>query len=274
MRASLNSLQAIPDGVVGWCDEELNGRLPGRWPVSGSVVQSTLERVDEQAWKRTRLVTCCGMLRSVMSLPRLPVPDITRTLDGYLRSVQPILLVDEHNGGPSFAVAYARQQALVKSFLNGPASRAQARLRALDKVSPHNWLDDNFWVKKTYLEWRAPLLLNSNWWLTFVNDSNIPPEVVTNRADGITPWQVRRAACLVHGILDFKHRIRSYVSSLFPLLSLTIGVSSQELYPDTTRIGTIMPSILTSAYIQPTRSVVKTFHVPNIQHLPCPSSFV
>ena len=160
------------------------------------------------------------MLRTVMSLPRLPVPDIARTLDGYLRSIQPLLLADEHSGGPAFAAAYAHQQALVKAFLDGPARRAQARLRALDKVSPHNWLDDNFWTKKTYLEWRAPLLVNSNWWLTFVNDPDVPPEVVTSHAGGITPWQVRRAACLVHGILDFKCRMHSYVSSPFALLSL------------------------------------------------------
>ena len=163
-----------------------------------------------------------GMLRTVMSpLSRLPVPDIRKTLDGYLRSVRPVLLADEHSGGTPFAVAYARQRALVNAFLDGPAHRAQARLRALDSVSPHNWLDDNFWMKKTYLEWRAPLLVNSNWWLAFVNDSNVPPEVVTNRAEGITPWQVRRAACLVHGILDFKYRMHSCVSFPFPLLSLT-----------------------------------------------------
>lgn len=161
------------------------------------------------------------MVRSVMSqLPRLPVPDIKRTLDGYLRSIQPVLLADEHSGGPPFAAAHARQQALVHAFLDGPARRAQARLRALDKTSPHNWLDDNFWVKKTYLEWRAPLLLNSNWWLTFVNDPDVPPQVVTNPAEGITPWQVRRAACLVHGILDFKYRMYSCVFSPLPLLWL------------------------------------------------------
>ncbi|KAF8440414.1 acyltransferase ChoActase/COT/CPT [Boletus edulis BED1] len=161
------------------------------------------------------------MFRTVMSqLPRLPVPDIKKTLDAYLRSVQPLLLADEHSGGTPFAVAYARQRALVKAFLDGPARRAQARLRALDTVSPHNWLDDNFWMKKTYLAWRAPLLVNSNWWLAFVNDPNVPSKVVKNRAEGITPWQVRRAACLVHGILDFKHRMHS-----------------QDLYPDTTRIG-------------------------------------
>lgn len=204
-------------------------------------------------------------------LPRLPVPDIRKTLDGYLRAVQPVLLADEHSGGTPFAVAHARQRALVNAFLDGPARRAQARLRALDAVSPHNWLDDNFWMKKAYLEWRAPLLVNSNWWLAFVNDPDVPPKVVTSHAEGITPWQVRRAACLVHGILDFKHRMRSCVSSPFPF-SLAHAPGSQDLYPDTTRTGTTTSLLLASAYTLPTRSVAKALHFPNIQHLPSPST--
>ncbi|KAF9243394.1 acyltransferase ChoActase/COT/CPT [Melanogaster broomeanus] len=151
---------------------------------------------------------------------RLPIPDLRKTMDKYLKSIQPVLLADEHTGGPSFSTSYAHQRALVNAFLSGPGPLAQARLLALDKASPHNWLDDNFWMKKTYLEWRAPLLINSNWWLTFVNDPDVPEEVVTDDGEGLTPWQVRRAACLVHGVLDFKHRM-----------------ASQELCPDTTRTG-------------------------------------
>ncbi|KAF9223779.1 acyltransferase ChoActase/COT/CPT [Gyrodon lividus] len=153
-------------------------------------------------------------------LPRLPIPDLRKTMDRYLRSIQPVLLADEHAGGPSFSTSYARQQALVSAFLTSPGPHAQARLLALDKASPNNWLDDNFWMKKTYLEWRAPLLINSNWWLTFVNDHDVPEEVVTDDGEGFTPWQVRRAACLVHGTVDFKYRMES-----------------QELYPNTTRTG-------------------------------------
>lgn len=207
-------------------------------------------------------------------LPRLPVPDIRKTLDAYLRSVQPILLADEHSGGPPFAVAYARQRALVNAFLDGPGRRAQARLRALDSVSPHNWLDDNFWTKKTYLEWRAPLLINSNWWLAFVNDPNVPREVIANHVEGITPWQVRRAACLVHGILDFKHRIHSCVSSPFPLLPLTFATEQpgplSRRHSD--RYYCVFLPHLTSAHMPPARYLAKTLHFPNIQPLSCPSA--
>lgn len=83
----------------------------------------------------------------------------------------------------------------------------------LDKSSPNNWLNDNFWLDKAYLEWRAPLLLNSNWWLVFKHDNNIPSECIrgsigieNSDAEGITPWQIRRASWLTSRILDYKEQ--------------------------------------------------------------------
>ncbi|KIM64248.1 hypothetical protein SCLCIDRAFT_115593 [Scleroderma citrinum Foug A] len=153
-------------------------------------------------------------------LPRLPVPDLPKTMAKYMVSVQPVLLQDELDGGPPFTEALRKHEDIVRSFLNGPGQTAQARLLALDKASPHNWLDDNFWLKKIYLECRAPLLINSNWWLTFINDTDVPEKIITDQGQGFTPWQIRRAASLVHGVVDFKYRVQS-----------------QELYPDTTRVG-------------------------------------
>lgn len=90
-------------------------------------------------------------------------------------------------------------------------------LSELDQASPHNWLDDNIWLKKAYHEWREPLLVHSNWWLSFINDVNIPKEVLSGKeakysiADtGLTRWQVRRASLLVHRILDFKAQLERY----------------------------------------------------------------
>lgn len=53
-----------------------------------------------------------------------------------------------------------------------------------------------------------------------------------------------------------------------------LRATSQDLYPDTTRIGTVTPTIITSAYTQPTRCVAETWHLPDIQPLPYPSTFV
>lgn len=65
-----------------------------------------------------------------------------------------------------------------------------------------------------------PLPVNSNWWLAFLNDENVPEvirripagtvytEIPTSPSwAGVTPWQVRRAAWLVSRILDFKERM-------------------------------------------------------------------
>ena len=84
---------------------------------------------------------------------------------------------------------------------------------ALDKVSPHNWLDDNFWMTKAYLEWRAPLLVNSNWWLALADDLLIPKSALSgetnNNRVGTTFWQLRRAAWLLHRVLQFKDSVLS-----------------------------------------------------------------
>jgi carnitine O-acetyltransferase len=81
----------------------------------------------------------------------------------------------------------------------------------LDKNSPHNWLNDNFWARKAYLEWRAPLPINSNWWLSFHNDNLVPSHVLAGSSkgtlSGYTPWQIRRGAWLVHRFLKFREEM-------------------------------------------------------------------
>ena len=78
-------------------------------------------------------------------------------------------------------------------------------------MSPYNWLDDNFWINKAYLEWRAPLLVNSNWWLAFSEDPLIPRSALSgetnNNRAGTTFWQLRRTAWLIHRILQFKDNV-------------------------------------------------------------------
>ncbi|KAG6888425.1 hypothetical protein C0992_008505 [Termitomyces sp. T32_za158] len=168
------------------------------------------------------------------TLPRLPVPDLRQTLDRYLASLEPLLLEDERLGKSSFESAYSLRCKLAQSFESGIGKLLQERLhgpppsvflhQALDRASSSNWLDDNFWMQKAYLEWRAPLLINSNWWLAFHDDHLIPQGALTgessdNRA-GITLWQVRRAAWLIYRVLEFKGKL-----------------DEGEIHPDTTRTG-------------------------------------
>ncbi|KAJ6531909.1 carnitine acetyltransferase [Mycena capillaripes] len=154
-----------------------------------------------------------------LSLSRLPVPDLRKTLDRYLKSLEPFLLEDEAHGGLPFQTAYSLRAKWADEFAAGVGKLCQDRLLALDRASPNNWLDDNFWANKAYLEWRSPLLVNSNWWLAFQDDELIPAHAKEEMTE-ITPWQVRRGAWLVHRVLCFKDRL-----------------DRQELYPETTRTG-------------------------------------
>ncbi|KAJ2922360.1 hypothetical protein H1R20_g14739, partial [Candolleomyces eurysporus] len=157
-------------------------------------------------------------------MPRLPVPPLRKTLDKYLASLEPLLLEDEKRGGMSYQSGLSLRKKWADEFEVGIGKVLQDRLGALDRASPNNWLDDNFWLNKAYLEWRAPLLVNSNWWLAFFEDDTMPAtalkgETNNNRA-GTTFWQLRRAAWLVWRTLEFKDKL-----------------NSQELHPDTTRTG-------------------------------------
>ncbi|KAI0671738.1 acyltransferase ChoActase/COT/CPT [Trametes maxima] len=160
---------------------------------------------------------------AVRSLPRLPVPDLHKTLQKYLKSLEPIFLEAEKRGGPDFKSAHDARAKLVHDFEHGLGPVCQDRLLELDKKSPNNWLDDNIWLKKAYHEWRAPLIVNSNWWLALGDDSTVPPSVRHHLGslEGYTAWQIRRAAWLVHRTLRFKDQLER-----------------QEIYPDTTRSGT------------------------------------
>ncbi|KAL7279196.1 hypothetical protein ACG7TL_007036 [Trametes sanguinea] len=158
--------------------------------------------------------SACSQARSASrtstpTLPRLPVPDLHKTLQKYLKSLEPFLLEDESRGGSEYGTAYDTRVKLVNDFEQGIGKLCQQRLLELDKQSPNNWLDDNIWLKKAYHEWRAPLIVNSNWWLALGDDRMVPRSVrhPAKPATGFTAWQVRRAAWLTHRVLDFRSRL-------------------------------------------------------------------
>ena len=116
---------------------------------------------------------------------------------------------------------------------------------ALDKSSPRNWLDDNIWLKKAYLEWRSPLLIHSNWWLAFLNDDSIPQHVLrepkSSNPAKINPWQVRRAAWLAYRHLEFKDSLARFVRATTSCSRSTYLLNyRQEIYSNTTRTGELL----------------------------------
>ncbi|QRV75282.1 carnitine O-acetyltransferase [Ceratobasidium sp. AG-Ba] len=151
------------------------------------------------------------------SLPKLPVPPLRPTLDRYLKSLEPLIA---EAGEANYDLEMKKRRQIAAEFENGIGKLAQARLIDLDRASENNWLDDNLWIKKAYHEWRAPLLINSNWWLLFQDDTTVPEHI--RKHDGSTPlepsvmlpaggevgeWQIRRAAWLAARFMNFKERI-------------------------------------------------------------------
>ncbi|RXW21256.1 hypothetical protein EST38_g4610 [Candolleomyces aberdarensis] len=157
-------------------------------------------------------------------IPRLPVPELRSTLDKYLASLEPLLLENEKRGGISYQSSHSLRRKWADEFEVGIGKVFQDRLVALDRESPNNWLDDNFWINKAYLEQRAPLLVNSNWWVAYVEDDAVPATALkgetNNKRAGTTLWQLRRAAWLIWRALEFKDKL-----------------DTQELHPDTTKTG-------------------------------------
>ncbi|KAL1923113.1 uncharacterized protein VTP21DRAFT_9489 [Calcarisporiella thermophila] len=125
-------------------------------------------------------------------LPRLPIPSLRETSDRYLRSLIPLLSQEE----------YKTTEQAVNEFLQprGIGEKLQARLQELDKKVPYSWLED-IWLKKAYLEWRVPTMINVNWWDQFRDPNNgvlkkPPPHGQTSEL------QLKRAAGFVSTLLE------------------------------------------------------------------------
>ncbi|KAK9700923.1 hypothetical protein K7432_011982 [Basidiobolus ranarum] len=134
------------------------------------------------------------------TLPKLPVPDLKQTAERYLRSLEPFLSTEE--------LEYSKAQ--VSDFIKsgGLGEILQERLVTHAKSCKTSWIED-WWIRKAYLEWRAPLLINSNWFLQFTDDINQGKLPKENGQGGFTNTQVKRAAHIVNKFIDYKELIDS-----------------------------------------------------------------
>ena len=105
---------------------------------------------------------------------------------------------------------------------------------ALDRASPNNWLDDSIWLKKAYHEWRAPLLVNSNWWLALKYDQSVPEGIIRGTAagediggTGLNRWQIRRGAWFAWRLLDFKAQLQRCVRNVCSAYDVSFNDSIQ-----------------------------------------------
>lgn len=89
-------------------------------------------------------------------------------------------------GQHGFQKEMEKRKLYAKDFASGLGAKLQERLKDLDHISANNWLDDNLWLALAYHTWRAPLIVNSNWWLTFKEDPRNPAPPVAPGATNKT----------------------------------------------------------------------------------------
>ncbi|KAM9735420.1 carnitine O-acetyltransferase isoform 1-T1 [Menidia menidia] len=119
-------------------------------------------------------------------LPCLPVPPLQQTCERYIAALEPIVETDE----------LTHTKRLVEEFqkAGGVGERLQ---KGLEKRAGNteNWLSE-WWVKVAYLEYRMPVVVHSSPGLV------LPPMNFSDK-----PGQIRFAAKLIAGVLDFKTMI-------------------------------------------------------------------
>ncbi|XP_052069853.1 choline O-acetyltransferase-like [Mytilus californianus] len=116
-------------------------------------------------------------------LPKLPVPDLSRTLEKYIEITQPILTPSQ----------YAKTKDIVRDFgkLGGEGEFLQTKLKEYSETKD-NWAY-NWWLDDMYMKVRLPLPISSNPGMVF------PKQHFLDRAQ-----QLRYASRLISGILDYK----------------------------------------------------------------------
>lgn len=149
------------------------------------------------------LVKPFRMFSHQTKLPRLPVPPLERTLQKYQNTLIPLINAKEQ---------LTRVETEIKNFASGLGPVLQRRLLDHQFIEPENWLDQ-WWYQKAYLEWREPLVVNSNWYMLLRDDPVTQKELEIDRGfrplGEYSPVQIKRAAVVLSGFLDAFDLIRS-----------------------------------------------------------------
>ncbi|KAI8330433.1 acyltransferase ChoActase/COT/CPT [Chlamydoabsidia padenii] len=141
--------------------------------------------------------------------PRLPIPSLKDSCSLYLHSLRPLQTPAEHE----------KSKAIIYDFMNSPlAESLQQRLHDIDRHSSTNWLDD-IWLKKAYLECRAPLMVNCNWFSIGKDDPDHPKGLLADNgrafpAKSFSHFQIRRAATLAYNGGHFAEQLAKYDETL------------------------------------------------------------
>nr|XP_023696517.1 carnitine O-acetyltransferase-like isoform X2 [Paramormyrops kingsleyae] len=129
-------------------------------------------------------------------LPKLPVPPLQQTCERYLAVLEPIVSEEELQHTRQLVEEFARAGGVGERLQKGLERRAR---------KTDNWLSE-WWLQTAYLEFRMPVAVYSS-----------PGVVLPRQEFQDRQGQMRYAAKLIAGVLDFKSMIDS---DTLPLESL------------------------------------------------------
>ncbi|KAI5636156.1 choline/Carnitine o-acyltransferase domain-containing protein [Phthorimaea operculella] len=125
------------------------------------------------------------------SLPRLPIPELSKSGERYLNALRPLLTTSQY------------EEALTRTnnFVNNEGKVLQEKLIAKDKANKHTSYISDYWFD-LYLKDRAPLPINYNPLIVFQND--VRPEYNNQllRASNLLTSAVRFMLSLREQILE------------------------------------------------------------------------
>lgn len=121
-----------------------------------NITNKSVRDVSYQYLQRSKVPT----MHFQKSLPRLPIPELSKTGERYLNAIRPIISNDQ----------YKAAEQRTHNFLNKEGKVLQDSLVALDKRNKHTSYISEYWYD-LYLRDRSPLPINYNPLIVFVNDS-------------------------------------------------------------------------------------------------------
>lgn len=125
------------------------------------------------------------------SIPRLPIPDLSKTGERYLNALRPLLSASQ----------YADAEKRTNNFILKEGKDLQAKLISKDKVNKHTSYISDYWFD-LYLRDRVPLPINYNPLLVFQNDSRPEYSSQILRSTNILVTALRFLLSLKQSILE------------------------------------------------------------------------
>lgn len=150
-------------------------------------LKSSTNQNDYEYWQQSKIPT----MHFQKSLPRLPIPELPRTCERYLKAQRP-LLNDEN---------FKRTEVLVRRFLEGDGMQLHKELKAQDEKNKHTSYISASWFDM-YLRDRAPLPINYNPLLVFVDGPKKEYNSQLIRTSNLLISSLRFMKSLKEGVLE------------------------------------------------------------------------